>query len=110
MLIVSSIGVAALGANYISVGIHTGTILLFRVSTVAASECPEAAAEATMSSFRCENVDSQRCHVFPITDLASTSTISNESKEVISTDYSFYSFKNCKIKEFHGYYIAVFDI
>ena len=96
---------AALGANYISVGIHTGTILLFRVSTVAVSECPEAAAEASMSSFRCENVDSQRCHVFPITDLASTSTISNESKEVISNDYSFYSLNNCKI--FHGYYIAI---
>ena len=72
---------AALGANFISVGIHTGTILLFRVSTVT-SECPEAS-EATLSTFRCENVDSQRCHVFPITDLASTSTISTESKEVI---------------------------
>ena len=35
-----------------------------------------------MSAFRCEQVDSQRCHVFPITDLASTSTLSSESKEV----------------------------
>ena len=97
MLIVSCIGVAALGANYISVGIHTGTILLFRVSTVAAKECPEGAAEATMSSFRCENVDSQRCHVFPITDLASTTTISNETKEVIPTHDSVYSYQNCKV-------------
>ena len=53
------------------------------MSTVVTSECAEAAAEASMSSFRCENVDSQRCHVFPITDLASTSTLSSESKEVI---------------------------
>ena len=83
-IFISQLGVAALGANYISVGIHAGTILLFRVSTVVTNECPEAAAEATISSFRCENVDSQRCHVFPITDLASTSTISSESKEVIS--------------------------
>ena len=83
-IFITSSGVAALGANYVSVGIHTGTILLFRVSTVVTSECAEAVAEASMSSFRCENVDSQRCHVFPITDLASTSTLSSESKEVIN--------------------------
>ena len=77
----SLIGVAALGANYISVGIHTGTILLFSVTTVSTGEGKEAEA-TTMSAFRCENVDSQRCHVFPITDLASTSTLSTESKEV----------------------------
>ena len=75
-------GIAALGANYISIGIHTGTILLFRVAAVPTPGDPPAKEASAMSAFRCEQVDSQRCHVFPITDLASTSTLSSESKEV----------------------------
>ena len=89
-------GVAALGSNYISVGIHTGTIILFRVTmssrgvsssqgsnlTLASSQ-QEEEDTTTMSAFHCQNVDSQRCHVYPITDLASTSTLSTESKEVL---------------------------
>ena len=75
-------GIAALGANYISIGIHTGTILLFRVAAVPTPGDPPVKETTAMSAFRCEQVDSQRCHVFPITDLASTSTLSSESKEV----------------------------
>lgn len=60
-------GVAAIGANFIAVGIHTGTILLFEVTSA-------------QPSFICQLVDSQRCHIVATTDLASTSTSANEVK------------------------------
>ena len=65
-------GVSALGPNIIAVGIHTGTIVLFKVVTKG-------------NSFSCSMTDSQRCHVHPITDLAS-STINagdGEVKEIL---------------------------
>ena len=65
-------GVAALGANVIAVGIHTGTIVLFKVVSDA-------------SSFSCHVTDTQRCHVHPLADLAS-STITDEdesSKDIL---------------------------
>jgi len=58
-------GVAAIGANFIAVGIHTGTILLFEVTSA-------------QPSFICQLVDSQRCHIVATTDLASTSTSTYE--------------------------------
>lgn len=65
-------GIAALGPNYISVGIHTGTIVLFNVTS-------------DTKSFMCSVVDSQRCHVHPITDLASTTTNAEDCKEVLAS-------------------------
>ncbi len=62
-------GVAAIGLNFIAVGIHTGTILLFEVTS-------------DTKSFVCSVADTQRCHVQAITDLASTSTIAEDAKEV----------------------------
>lgn len=62
-------GIAAIGANYIGVGIHTGTIILFEI----ASES---------DSFVCKVVDSQRSHVNPITDLASTTTQHDRFRDV----------------------------
>ena len=56
-----------MGSNYIAVGIHTGTIILFKVSS-------------DTKSFICSVVDSQRCHVNPISDLASTSIVLPESE------------------------------
>ena len=98
MFIFQPAGVAALGSNYIAVGIHTGTILLFCIRTTTAPGLVQpanpsrlgggqegAAADTSIpgtSEFRCENIDSQRCHVYPITDLASTSTSCEETKEV----------------------------
>ena len=52
-------GVSALGTNIIAVGIHTGTIVLFKVVSAG-------------NNFQCSLTDSQRCHVHPITDLASS--------------------------------------
>ena len=64
-------GVAALGANIIAVGIHTGTIVLFKVSTDG-------------TSFQCSVFDTQRCHVNPITELASATINDPEgSREVL---------------------------
>lgn len=64
-------GVCALGLNIIAVGIHTGTIVLFKVTT-------------NENIFSCQMVDSQRCHVHPICDLAS-STIYDDTtpKEIL---------------------------
>ena len=59
-------GVSALGSNIIAVGIHTGTIVLFKVVSAG-------------NNFQCSLTDSQRCHVHPITDLAS-STIHSKKK------------------------------
>jgi hypothetical protein len=64
-------GIAAIGANYVSVGIHTGTILLFEIST-------------DEDSFVCRIVDSQRSHAKPVTDLASTTTSSETMKDVMN--------------------------
>ena len=63
-------GIAAIGANYIAVGIHTGTIVLFEVST-------------DQDSFICRIADSQRMHSKPVTDLASTTTSSESMKDVM---------------------------
>ena len=57
--------------NFVAVGIHTGTIILFDVTS-------------DTKSFVCSIADSQRCHVQAITDLASASTIADDAKEVIS--------------------------
>ena len=59
MLIYFKKGIAALGPNFISVGIHTGTLLLFEIST-------------DDNSFICRIVGSQRSHSAPISDLGST--------------------------------------
>jgi hypothetical protein len=61
----SILGVAAIGANFIAVGIHTGTILLFEVTS-------------GQPNFLCQLVDSQRCHTVATTDLASTTTSASE--------------------------------
>ena len=65
-------GVAALGANIIAVGIHTGTIVLFKVST-------------NGKSFQCSVFDTQRCHVHPITELASATVNDSDgtSREIL---------------------------
>ena len=60
---------AAIGLNFIAVGIHTGTILLFEVTS-------------DTKSFVCSLADSQRCHVQAVTDLASTTSVAEEAKEV----------------------------
>ena len=60
---------AAIGRNFIAVGIHTGTILLFEVTS-------------DTKSFVCSLADSQRCHVQAVTDLASTTSVAEEAKEV----------------------------
>lgn len=55
----------------IAVGIHTGTIILFKVL-------------ADAKSFMCSVVDSQRCHVNPISDMASSNTLDGEdTKEIL---------------------------
>ncbi len=82
----STLGVAALGSNYIAVGIHTGTIILFKVTS-------------DTKSFICSVVDSQRCHINPISDLASTSIVLNESegggsKEILVSGEYIYVLKN----------------
>ena len=93
-------GIAAIGANYIAVGIHTvrqsspsnlkltscrlprnqplppqGTILLFEVTT-------------DSDSFVCRIVDSQRQHAKPLADLASTTTSSETQRDVMLSQYS----------------------
>jgi hypothetical protein len=65
-------GVAAIGLNFVCVGIHTGTILLFEVTS-------------DTKSFVCSLADSQRCHVNAVTDLASTTTIAEDAREVKET-------------------------
>ena len=59
-------GIAALGRDYICVGIHTGTILVFEVVT------------DEHGQFLCRVIDSQRNHAAPISDLASTSISKNK--------------------------------
>lgn len=54
-----SAGIAAIGPHFIACGLHTGTIVLFEVTTDA-------------RNFVCRLVDSQRLHAHPIMDLAST--------------------------------------
>ena len=61
-------GISALGSNYIAVGIHTGTIILFKV--ISNEKC-----------FTCTVIDSQRCHVNPISDLASSSLNLEDGEE-----------------------------
>lgn len=64
-------GVCALGMNIIAVGIHTGTIVLFKVTT-------------NENIFSCQLTDSQRCHVNPISDLASSTIYDGPtSKEIL---------------------------
>lgn len=63
-------GIAAVGPNYVAVGIHTGTILLFEVT-------------ADARAFVCRIVDSQRSHVHQIADLASTTTAAATMKDVL---------------------------
>ncbi len=53
-------GIAALGPNLIAVGLHTGTIVVLEIVT-------------DVQSFVCRLIDSQRSHLNPIADLASTS-------------------------------------
>ena len=60
-------GVSALGSNIIAVGIHTGTIVLFKVVSAG-------------NNFQCSLTDSQRCHVHPITDLASSTIHSKKTR------------------------------
>ena len=67
-------GVAALSSNCIAVGIHTGTIVLFRVVF-------------DDQGYSCARTDSNRCHVNPITDLAST-TINNQDFKDVSWYFS----------------------
>ena len=55
--------------SFIAVGIHSGTILLFEVTS-------------DTKNFVCSLADTQRCHVQAITDLASTTTIAEDAKEV----------------------------
>ena len=62
-------GVAALSSNCIAVGIHTGTIVLFRVVF-------------DDQGYSCARTDSNRCHVNPITDLASTTINNQDFKDV----------------------------
>ncbi len=58
-------GIAAIGPNFIAVGIHTGTVVVFEVAS-------------DEDGFVCRVADSQRSHWHPITDLAST-TVSSAS-------------------------------
>ena len=60
----SLLGVAAVGPHYIAGGLHTGTLVLFEVMSDA-------------KSFVCRVVDSQRLHAHPITDMASTTIITD---------------------------------
>ena len=64
-------GIAAVGPNFIAVGIHTGTILLFEISTDG-------------DSFVCRVVDSQRGHAAPISDLASTTVAGGGAMKDVS--------------------------
>ena len=63
---------AALSSNCIAVGIHTGTIVLFRVVF-------------DDQGYSCARTDSNRCHVNPITDLASTTINNQDFKDVSYT-------------------------
>ena len=67
-------GISALGANYIAVGIHTGTIILFKVIS-------------NEKAFTCTVIDTQRCHVSPISDLASSAIISEDepTREILAS-------------------------
>lgn len=67
-------GIAALGPNFIAVGIHTGTVLLFEIGIDG---------ENVIGRL----VDSRRSHDFPITDLASTSmsTPSSENRALLAS-------------------------
>ncbi len=57
-------GIAAVGPNFVAVGIHTGTVVVFEVTSDA-------------DGFVCRVADSQRRHAHPVTDLASTAVPSS---------------------------------
>ncbi|TRY68604.1 hypothetical protein TCAL_03826, partial [Tigriopus californicus] len=61
-------GIAAIGANLIAVGIHTGTILLFEISS-------------DSTQLVCRIVDSQRRHIEPVSDVASTSMMLHHAEK-----------------------------
>ncbi len=64
-------GIAAVGPNYVAVGIHTGTVVLFEVAT-------------DEDNFICRVVDSQRSHSAPCADLASTAlTTKNGVRDIL---------------------------
>ena len=66
----STKGIAALGSNYIAVGIHTGTVLLFEIGIDGENVIGR-------------QVDSRRSHEFPITDLASTSVTTSSGSQAL---------------------------
>ena len=68
-------GVAALSSHCIAVGIHTGTIVLFRVVF-------------DDQGYSCARTDSNRCHMSPITDLASTTINNQDFKDVRPIEWS----------------------
>ncbi len=65
-------GVAAVGPNFIAVGIHTGTVVVFEVTSGGGGG-------DGAGGFVCRVADSQRRHAHPIADLASTSVPASAS-------------------------------